>query len=110
MPASSATHAHERRALAVRRPEERGTHAEVALERVLRALQLGVARVEPAPLVVVVRVVADELAVVGRALATTSGRASSALPTTKNVPLRVVAVEDGAPPRASFVRSARRRT
>ena len=53
----------ERRAIAVRRAVERGALADRALERGLRAFELRVARIEPAPLVVVVRVVPEELSV-----------------------------------------------
>lgn len=55
--------AQERRPLPVRRPVEGGADAEAASEGVISAVELGVAGVEPAPLVVVVRVVGEELAV-----------------------------------------------
>ena len=54
---------HERRALPVRRAKPDGTRAHQAAERLLGALELRVARVEPPPLVVVIRVVTHELTV-----------------------------------------------
>ena len=61
-------------------------HAPISrCERQLRALELRVARVEPAPVVVVVRVVGDEVAVPATSVRTTCGCVSSAWPTMKNV-------------------------
>ena len=48
---------HERRALTVGGPEERGTHAQCPLEGVLGPVELRVTRIEPTPIVMVVRVI-----------------------------------------------------
>ena len=56
----------ERRVLPVGRPVERRADPEVVPERALGPLELRVARIEPAPGVVVVRVVAEEVAVLAQ--------------------------------------------
>ena len=53
----------ERGSIAVRRAVEGGADPDRALKRLLRPLELGIARIEPAPLVVVVRVIAEQLPV-----------------------------------------------
>ena len=85
---------HERRAVAVRRPEPRRARADLLLERQLRPFELRVARVEPAPLVVVVRVVGDQVTVAVRACGRCSGCGVERLTDDEERRVHVRGVED----------------
>ena len=88
---------HERRAVAVRRPEPRRARADArAANAMLRALELGVARVEPAPVVVVVRVVRRRGGRGGTSARTTCGSSHERLADDEERRVHVRGVEDAA--------------
>src|SRR5205085_9788305 len=86
---------HEGGVLPVGRSKEPGTHAQVSAERPLRALELRVAGIEPADLVVEVRVVPEEVTAVERG-ARDVGPGVERLADREERALDAVLVEDGA--------------